>query len=122
MSEIVSVKDSWSSTIVSHIKANGFNEASDGFIRIKIQQLPGQTISINGQVMHQPGRSIECKQCIYFMGEGWVANEDESNKQLFTQVRFETYQDGDLAMQLEEAFYWDNPSYFIEFFNQVFRA
>jgi hypothetical protein len=72
--------------------------------------------------MHQPGRSIECKQYIYFSGDGWIANVDESNKQFFTQVKFETYQDEDLAMQLEEAFYWDNPNYFIEFFNQVFRA
>ena len=81
----------------------------------------GATISINGQVMHQPGGTIEIKQCIYFTGEGWIANEDETDKQEFTQIKFETYQGDDLTMQFEEAFYWDNPNYFIEFFNQVFN-
>lgn len=119
--ELLDIKKDWTDNIISHIVSNGFNAAPDGYIRLSVQQLPGQTISINGQVMHQQGGTIEIKQCIYFMGEGWIANEDESNKQDFTQVRFETYQGDDLVMQFEEAFYWDNPNYFIEFFNQVFN-
>lgn len=120
-SEVLDIKKDWTDNIISHIVSNGFNKAHDGYIRLRVQQLPGQTISINGQVMHQPGNTIEIKQCIYFTGEGWIANEDETNKQEFTQIKFETYQGDDLTMQFEEAFYWDNPNYFIEFFNQVFN-
>ena len=120
-SEVLDIKKKWTDDIISHIVSNRFNKAPDGYIRLKVQQLPGQTISINGQVMHQPGGTIEIEQCIYFTGEGWVANEDETNKQEFTQIRFETYQGDDLTMQIEEAFYWDNPNYFIEFFNQIFN-
>ena len=119
--EVLNIKKNWTDNIISHIVSNGFNKPPDGYIRLRVQQLPGQTISINGQVMHQPGGTIEIKQCIYFMGEGWIADEDESNKQNFTQVRFEIYQGDDLTMEFEEAFYWDNPNYFIEFFNQVFN-
>lgn len=119
--EVLNIKKNWTDNIISHIISNGFNEVPDGYIRLRVQQLPGQTISINGQVMHQPGGTIEIKQCIYFTGEGWIADEDESNKQNFTQVRFEIYQGDDLTMQFEEAFYWDNHNYFIEFFNQVFN-
>jgi hypothetical protein len=119
--EVLNIKKNWTDQIISHIVSNGFNKAPDGYIRLRVQQLPGQTISINGQVMHQPGGTIEIEQCIYFMGEGWVANEDETNKQEFTQIKFETYQGDDLIMQFEEAFYWDNPNYFIEIFNQVFN-
>jgi hypothetical protein len=53
-------------------------------------------------------------------GDGWVADIDESNKVEFTQVRFEEYQGDKLSMQYEEVFYWDNPTYFINFFNQIF--
>lgn len=119
--EVLNIKKNWTDNIISHIISNGFNEVPDGYIRLGVQQLPGQTISINGQVMHQPGGTLEIRQCIYFTGEGWIADEDESNKQNFTQVRFEIYQGDDLTMEFEEAFYWDNPNYFIEFFNQVFN-
>lgn len=119
--EVLNIKKNWTDQIISHIVSNGFNKAPDGYIRLRVQQLPGQTISINGQVMHQPGGTIEIEQCIYFAGEGWVANEDETNKQEFTQIKFEIYQGDDLTMQIEEAFYWDNPNYFIEFFNQIFN-
>jgi hypothetical protein len=54
-------------------------------------------------------------------GDGWVADMDESNKMEFTQVRFETYQGDNLTTQYEETFYWDNPEYFINFFNQAFE-
>lgn len=120
-SEVLDIKKDWTDTIISHIVSNGFNAAPDGYIRLSVQQLPGQTISINGQVMQQPGREIQIKHSISFPGDGWIANVDESNKQDFTQVRFETYQGDDLVMQFEEAFYWDNPDYFVAFFNQVFN-
>jgi hypothetical protein len=70
--------------------------------------------------MQQTGKEIEIRQDIYLDGDGWVADMDESNKMEFTQVRFEAYQGDNLTTQYEEAFYWDNPEYFINFFNQAF--
>lgn len=119
--ELIEAKKKWWESVEAHITSQGFQEVAWGYERIRIAQQPGQTISINGQVMQQPGREIQIKQSLYIQGDGWIANEDESNKMEFTQLRFETYQGEDLVMQLEEAFYWDNPDYFVAFFNQVFN-
>lgn len=118
--ELVDIKQEWFKAIESHIIPLGFEETVWGYARVRTVRQPGQTISINGQVMQQPGKEIEIQHNIYLDGDGWVANMDESNKVEFTQVRFEKYQGEDLTMQYEEAFYWDNPNYFINFFNQIF--
>jgi hypothetical protein len=118
--ELVDIRHEWFKAIESHIIPLGFEETVYGYARVRIVRQPGQTISINGQVMQQPGKEIEIRQDIYLDGDGWVADMDESNKVEFTQVRFENYQGEDLTMQYEEAFYWDNPNYFINFFNQIF--
>ena len=118
--ELVNIKQEWINTVESHIFPNGFEEKLGGYERIKFARQPGQTVIINGRQMQQPGKEIEIRQYIYFDGDGWVANMDESNKMEFTQVRFEAYQGDKLSMQYEEVFYWDNPTYFINFFNQIF--
>lgn len=118
--ELVNIKQEWINAVESHIFPNGFEEILGGYERIKIARQPGQTIIINGRQMQQPGKEIEIRQYIYLDGDGWVANMDESNKMEFTQVRFEAYQGDKLSMQYEEVFYWDNPTYFINFFNQIF--
>lgn len=118
--ELVNIKQEWINTVESHIFPNGFEEILGGYERIKLARQPGQTVIINGRQMQQPGKEIEIRQYIYLDGDGWVANMDESNKMEFTQVRFEVYQGDKLSMQYEEVFYWDNPTYFINFFNQIF--
>jgi hypothetical protein len=118
--ELVDIKQEWINAVESHIFPNGFEEILDGYERIKLVRQPGQTIIINGRQMQQPGKEIEIRQYIYLDGDGWVADMDESNKVEFTQVRFEEYQGDKLSMQYEEVFYWDNPTYFINFFNQIF--
>ena len=118
--ELVNIKQEWINAVESHIFPNGFEEILDGYERIKLVRQPGQTVIINGRQMQQPGKEIEIRQYIYLDGDGWVANMDESNKMEFTQVRFEAYQGDKLSMQYEEVFYWDNPTYFINFFNQIF--
>jgi hypothetical protein len=118
--ELVNIKQEWINTVESHIFPNGFEEILGGYERIKLARQPGQTVIINGRQMQQPGKEIEIRQYIYLDGDGWVANMDESNKMEFTQVRFEAYQGDKLSMQYEEVFYWDNPTYFINFFNQIF--
>lgn len=118
--ELVNIKQEWINTVESHIFPNGFEEILGGYERIKLARQPGQTVIINGRQMQQPGKEIEIRQYIYLDGDGWVANMDESNKMEFTQVRFEAYQGDKLSMQHEEVFYWDDPTYFIKFFNQIF--
>lgn len=118
--ELVDIRAEWIKSVENHIVPLGFEETVYGYARVRTVRQPGQTIIINGQTMQQPGKEIEIRQDIYLDGDGWVADMDESNKVEFTQVRFEAYQGDDLTTQYEEAFYWDNPEYFINFFNQVF--
>lgn len=118
--ELVDIKQEWISAVESHIIPKDFEEILGGYERIKLVRQPGQTVIINGRQMQQPGKEIEIRQYIYLDGDGWVADMDESNKVEFTQVRFEAYQGDKLSMQYEEIFYWDNPTYFINFFNQIF--
>jgi hypothetical protein len=118
--ELVDIRAEWIKAVENHIIPLGFEETVYGYARVRTVRQPGQTIIINGQTMQQPGKEIEIRQDIYLDGDGWVADMDESNKVEFTQVRFESYQGDNLTSHYEEAFYWDNPEYFINFFNQVF--
>ena len=106
-------------SIKSYMSNQGFQEVEENisYERVRVVRQPGQTISINGQVMQQP----EIKQTVFFSGDGWVANQDESNKMNFTQVIFEIYQGNDLVMQHEDLFYWDEKDLFVNVFNQAFN-
>ena len=118
--ELVNIKQEWIKTIESNLSARGFKSTDCGYERIQITRQPGQTISINGRVMQQPGKEIEIKQTIYVIGDGWVSNLDDSNKVDFTQIRFEAYQADNLALEYEDIVYWDEPNCFIEIFNKIF--
>jgi C-terminal processing protease CtpA/Prc len=83
-----------------------------------ITHLDGREVVL---LINREGKEIKIKYIIKFVGDGWVANVDETNKEEFTQVKFESYQDNELISEYEEAFFWDNPHYFIETFNQIFR-
>lgn len=120
--ELVNIKQEWINTIKSHIKSYDFQETDWGYERVRVVREPGQTISINGRVMQQPGKEIKIKQIVYFQGDGWVSNLDDTNKVEFTQIKFETYQGENLVMEYEEAFYWDESQNFIKTFNHVFNG
>lgn len=115
------LKQEWLDVIKPYVIAQGFQEAEFGFEFVQIGRLPGQTISINGRVMQQPGKEIKINHIIEFVGDGWVADVDETNKEEFTQVKFKSYKDNELISEYEESFFWDNHRYFIETFNQIFR-
>lgn len=120
--ELVNIKQEWINTIKSHIKSYDFQETDWGYERVRVVREPGQTISINGRIMQQPGKEIKIKQIVYFQGDGWVSNLDDTNKVEFTQIKFETYQGENLVMEYEEAFYWDESQNFIKIFNHVFNG
>ena len=117
------LKQEWFDAIIPHLTANGFQEVVENkFERVQIARLPGQTISINGRVMQQPGKEIKIVQSVWFVGDGWVADEDEeTKKQEFTQVLFEAYQGEEQILFHEEAIYWDDPEYFLMLFNKAFN-
>ena len=114
-------KQDWLDGITELVVNQGFTEADNGFERVRVIRQPGQTISINGQVMQQPGKEIEIKQVIYFQSDGYVENSDGTRKMEFTQVSFEIYQGGKLASQYEDMFYWDEQDYFKDVVNHVFN-
>lgn len=120
-SELVNIKQAWDDAVNNHLSSRGFQEVDCGYERKQTIQQPGRTVSINGQVFQQPGNIIEVRQIITNLGDGWLADMDESNKKEFTQYKFEIYQGDNLVTQYEENFYWDEPNYFINVFNQVFK-
>lgn len=121
MTELTNIKQEFITTINTIINQHGFKETACGYEKISEQRTRGQVITINGQRMEQPGQLIKIKQSIYNQGDGWVANEDESNKREFTQFKFETYQDNNVVVSHEDCFYWDDPQYFINVFNQIVK-
>lgn len=71
--------------------------------------------------MQQPGEEIEIKNIVCFIGDGWVANMDDTNKKDFSQVIFKTYQNNSLVFQYEDMFYWDDLDCFYNILNKVFK-
>lgn len=119
--ELMNLKQNWIQSLDSFITSRGFEKTDWGYEQIEISHQPGQTISFNGHVMQQQGKEIKIQKKIILVGDGWVADSDEeSNKMDFTQVKFEAYRNGDLALEYEEAIYWDESDYFTEIFNQIF--
>jgi hypothetical protein len=118
---LINIKQNWDESIKSYMTSKGFEESDDGFICTKLVRQPGQTISINGRVMQQPGEEIEIKNIVCFIGDGWVANMDDTNKKDFSQVIFKTYQNNALVFQYEDMFYWDDLDCFYNILNKVFK-
>ena len=116
------MREEWIENIQEHILSYGFQETDDGRYEIvSVVQQPGQTISINGRVMQQEGKKIEIKHLVTLMGDGWISNEGDSDKEDFTQIKFESYQDDKLVLEYEEAIYWDDINYFKNIFNRIFE-
>ena len=121
MNEIVLAKEDWLNEVETLLNGYSFNKTEDGnYSKETIKYTGGQTIIINGQRMEQPGQQIKITQLIVFNGDGWIANEDESDKRNFTQVVFEINSDSQ-KQSYEECVYWDNTQRIRELINQIFR-
>ena len=120
MNEIVLVKEDWLNKVETILNGYSFNKNEDGnYNKETIQYSGGQTIVINGQRMEQPGQQIKIMQSVLFNGDGWIADNDESNKQNFTQVVFEVKSDIQEIIY-EECIYWDDAQRVRELINQIF--
>jgi serine protease inhibitor len=120
MEELVNIRQEFMATILTHLKQLGFVEVVDGYKRTVEQRTPGRTISINGQVMEQPGSLITITQSVYFIGDGWITNEDGTNKREFSQIKIEITQ-GDTTSSMEECYYWDEADRFINTLKLIIR-
>ena len=121
MNQIINQKAEFYTSIEAQLESAGFIKVDDKYENIIKHQLPGQQISINGQVMHQPGKEVEIKNIVKLNNDGWVSDMDGSNKQEFTQIFFEMIHDGEKIREYNENFYWGELSYFMNIFNQIFR-
>ena len=119
--KIINIKQEFMATILTHLKQLGFVEVVDGYERTVEQRTPGRTISINGQVVEQPGSLITINQSVYFIGDGWITNEDGTNKREFSQIKIEITQDKDIIGSMEECYYWDEADRFINTLKLIIR-
>ena len=121
MGEVVQhTKDTWLSSIETSLTQLGFTKVDNGFERVHQQRHGGQVITINGQRMEQPGQIVTVKNVVTFNGDGWLVNEDDTNKREFTQVVFEVFTNGNSQGSAEQCMYWDSPDDVIKTVKQIF--
>lgn len=122
MNTIVNMKEQWLNTIQPILTGFSFNFVDDMYVRETKHSSGGQTIIINGQRMEQPGQSYLVKYIIRFNGDGWIANEDETNQRPFTQVVFETSTNNENPQHIVEmCLYWDEPDILGNYIKQIFK-
>jgi hypothetical protein len=121
MNEIIDLKQEFYISVESQLESLGFIKTNDTYESIINHQLPGQQISINGQTMQYPGKTIELKNTIKLYSDGCISDNDGSNEIGFTQICFTMNQDGEKIREHCECFYWNEFPYFINIFNQIFN-
>ena len=99
----------------SFLKSCGFEKDEDIYSKVFNAQQPGATISINGQVMQQPGRSIPCKYICENTGEGWIDDIQMS------MIRFYVEQGEEIALDYVEGIYLNEIESFKNLCNQYFK-
>lgn len=121
MGELIQhIRDTWLSSIETSLTQLGFTKVDNGFERVHQQRYGSQVTIINGQRMEQPGQIITVKNTIAFNGDGWLVNEDDTNKREFTQVIFEVFTNGNLQGSADQCMYWDSPDDIITMVKQLF--
>ena len=121
MGEIMQhTRDTWLSSVETSLTQLGFTKVDDGFERMYQQRHGSQVITINGQRMEQPGQIITVKNTITFNGDGWLVNEDDTDKREFTQIVFEVFTNGNSQGSVEQCMYWDSPDDVINMVKQIF--
>lgn len=93
----------------------GFEKDGNIYSRTFQIQQPGATISINGQVMQQPGQVIPCKYICENTGEGWV---DEAQMAM---IRFCIMRGEEIVLDYVEGIYLNEIEYFKKLCNQYFK-
>ena len=120
MNEIINIKDNWLTSNKSILENLGFEEGDGYWYRTQVVKVSEQNIIYNNQHVSQP-ITAEAEYRVYIIGDGWLADEDESNKHEFTQVYFEVFMNGKSQGGYEECIYWDGTDRIKNIINQIFR-
>ena len=107
MDEITSEREKFLTEIERIFKEHQFEKVDNSFVCIQQHEQPGATININGQVIQQQPTYITNIFVATLLGEGYVSDVDEENKQYFEQVRYEIFQNDVKLSVVEECIYYD---------------
>ena len=127
MEEIIAItKENWLKEVQSILYQYAFTKIDeDTYEHETVKHIRGQTITINGQRMEQPGQQVVIKNIVRFNGDGWVASIDEdgesTNERYFTQVVLETFVKDDPQFHLENCIYFDEPHLISNYIKQIFK-
>lgn len=120
MEKLVDLKNEFLSWLSQILTQKGFEKTDESFTKYINQQLPGQVMMINGQRMESPGKIIKLSYIIDIIGDGWIADADESNKIDFTEVRFQVQQDQEIMIDITECVYWNDYKYINVLIDKIF--
>lgn len=100
-------RDNFIRELESLLISRNFIKSDNVYSYKQIQQRPGRSISINGQMIQEPPQEIQIEFIIKDNGEGWVSNTDDTNKQYFTQLKYEIHQNNEIVKEIEYCLYHD---------------
>lgn len=127
MEEVIAyTKENWLKEVQSILYQYAFTKIDeDTYENELVKNIGGQTITINGQRMEQPGQQVVIKNIVRFNGDGWVASVDEdgepTNERCFTQVVLETFIKDNPQYHLEDCVYFDEPHRITKYIKQIFK-
>ena len=127
MKEVIAyTKENWLKEVQSILYQYAFTKIDeDTYENELVKNVGGQTITINGQRMEQPGQQVVIKNIVRFNGDGWVASVDEdgepTDERCFTQVVLETFIKDNPQFHLEDCVYFDEPHRITNYIKQIFK-
>lgn len=127
MKEVIAyTKENWLKEVQSILYQHAFTKIDeDTYENELVKNVGGQTITINGQRMEQPGQQVVIKNIVRFNGDGWVASVDEdgepTDERCFTQVVLETFIKDNPQFHLEDCIYFDEPHLISNYIKQIFK-
>lgn len=127
MKEVIAyTKENWLKEVQSILYQYAFTKIDeDTYENEVVKNIGGQTITINGQRMEQPGQQVVIKNIVRFNGDGWVVSVDEdgepTDERCFTQVVLETFIKDNPQFHLEDCVYFDEPHRITKYIKQIFK-
>ena len=105
-------KEQWLNDIEDILIKSGYvKETDDNYIIYTMQYtgtVRGSTMIINGQRIDQPGTQVVVKNTIKIGADGFISdnNDEETNKEEFTEVIFDSTVNNNERKHLEEFILW----------------
>ena len=77
MNELIDIKDTFYKQLDQYLTSCGFSKNDNQWMRISYERTPGQRMFINGQVMEQPGTTIDINIIITNVGTISTGDDDK---------------------------------------------